>query len=446
VEFSLNRIQSRTRCVLSAAILAASFSMTTEAAAPNQPLDRVVAVVDDSVILDSEVTQGALDARHQLESRQQKVPSEDLLRAEVIRQLVLRNVQLGMVQRSGMPVDEQALNAALADIADKQGAPSLSAFQQAIDHQQAGGYARLRQQVSDDLRINRLRQSRVNARITINERDIDNFLASPQSAQINTPDFRTAHLRIALPENASDADLSQAATLADQINTDLQSNMSLEQVIARHNNARFPVGGGDMGWRKAAELPTEFAERIESLGIGQTTGPMVAADGIHLIKLLEQRSAEKTIVHQWQVRHILISPNDVVSPADAAARINDLYKRLQQGESFDTLAKTYSNDTGSSRNGGSLDWVSPNEMVPAFEDMIKKTTVGDFSAPFQSPFGWHVLQVQAERDQDMTEQFRRGMARQILFQRKYQQELDNWLREVRATAFVEIRGDDAKSS
>lgn len=443
--FSLNRIPSRTRSVLSAALLAASLGFAAHAAEPVQPLDRVVAVVDDSVILDSEVSRGVIDARRQLQARQQQVPSDDLLRAEVIRQLVLRNVQLGMVQRSGVPVDEQALTAAMTDIATKQGAPSLQAFQQALDRQQAGTYALMRQQVSDDLMINRLRQARVNARITVNERDIDNFLASPQSQQINSPEYRTAHFLVTLPPSPTAADQAEAQRIAAQVDADLRTNMSIEQVLARHNSPRFAVGGGDMGWRKADELPTAFAERIERLAVNQTTGPVVGADGVHIVKLLEQRSAEKTMVHQWQVRHILISPNDVVSPMDAEARVNDLYNRLKKGESFDTLAKTYSNDTASARNGGSLDWVSPNEMVPAFEDTIKKTPVGDFSAPFQSQFGWHILQVQAERDQDMTEQFRRGMARQILFQRKYQQELDNWLREARAAAFVDVKESNPAS-
>ncbi|MEY2864434.1 MAG: peptidyl-prolyl cis-trans isomerase [Pseudomonadota bacterium] len=439
----MNRIQSCSRLILSTGILLSALSLTPAFAV--DPLDRVVAVVDDTVILDSDVVNGIADARHQLDTRQQSIPSDERLRAEVIRQLVLRDVQLGMIQRSGMTIDDSTLNAALADIAEKQGAPSLSAFQQALDHQQIGNYARLRKQVGEDISINRLRQQRVSARITISESDIDNFLASPQSAQLAAPEFRTAHLRVGLPNNPTAADIAQAATLADQINTDLNKGISPEQIMTRYNSEQFPVGGGDMGWRKLDELPSEFSARIEALTPNQTTGAMSAADGIHIVKLLERRSTEKTIVHQWQVRHILISPNDVVSPADAEARIQALYKRLQKGESFDTLARTYSNDTGSRRNGGSLDWVSPNEMVPVFEDYIKKTAVGDFSAPFQSQFGWHILQVQAERDQDMTEQFRRSMARQMLFQRQYPQELDNWLREVRAAAFVEIRGVDGKS-
>lgn len=439
----MNRIQSCTRLILSTGVLLSALSLTPAFA--TDPLDRVVAVVDDAVILDSDVVNGVIDAQRQLEARQQPVPTPERLRAEVIRQLVLRHVQLGMIQRSGMTTDDATLNAALADIAEKQGAPSLSAFQQGLDAQQAGNYARLRKQVGDDININRLRQQRVSARIPISESDIDNFLASPQSAQIASPEFRTAHVRVGLPAAPTDADLTQAATIAEHINTDLNNGVSLGQIMTRYQSEQFPVGGGDMGWRKMDELPSDFATRIEALKPNQTTGAIRAADGVHIIQLLERRSTEKTIVHQWQVRHILISPNDVVSPADAETHIQALYKRLQKGESFDTLARTYSNDTGSRRNGGSLDWVSPNEMVPVFEDHIKKTAVGDFSAPFQSQFGWHILQVQAERDQDMTEQFRRSMARQMLFQRQYPQELDNWLREVRAAAFVEIRGIDGKS-
>lgn len=407
------------------------------------PLDGVAVVVDDKVILSSDIDLAIADARRQLASRQQAMPSDETIRAEVTRQLIMRKVQLDLAERSGMTVDDQTLNAALSEMAQQRGAPSLVAFQQGLDARQMGAYARLRQQVREDLTINRLRQQRVSARVRISERDIDNFLASPQSQAALETEYRIAHLMIKLPNTGGDAALAQAMATGEKIAKDLNSNIPFDQIIKTYHSDALPVGGGDMGWRKPSEVPTNLAPILEQLAAGQISTPIPTADGVHILKMLDRRGAQNVKVHQWDVRHILISPNDVVSQADAQARAEELYKRLQQGGNFDTLAKTYSNDPGSARNGGSLGWVSPGEMVPEFEATIRKTPVGDFSTPFQTQFGWHILQVQAERDQDISEQYRRGIARQTLFQRKFDQELDNWLREIRANAYVDIRNQNS---
>jgi len=435
VELSLNLAAKRR--VLSAGLLALTLGCATAQA---EIIDRVVVVVDNAAILQSDIDNAVQETRGQLQVRGQSIPPDTVLRNEVTRQLILRNIQLGLIKRAGLTIDDRSLNTALTDLAEKQGAPSLSAFQQALDQRQAGSYARLRQQMREDLSINRLRQQQVGSRIKISDRAVDNFLASPQSQLYMSDELRTAHFLVQLPEQRTDDDLQKANAIAEQIRAALQAGQSIQQVLATHaDEAVYPVGGGDMGYRKPAELPSIFAEPIEQLQVDQVTPPIVAADGIHVIKLIDRRGAERTIIPQWQVRHILISPNEVVSLADAKSRIDSLYKRLQAGEDFDTLAKTFSNDPGSAGNGGSLGWVSTGEMVPAFDEMMQKTSVNDFSTPFQSQFGWHILQVQGERQQDVTEQYRRNIARQTLYQREFEQELDNWLREIRAAAYVEVK-------
>lgn len=442
VKVSLNLAAKRR--IWSAAILMAA--LTSPMAYADSLVDRVVVVVDNTAILQSDVDTAIQEARSQLQAREQAIPSESVLRAEVTRQLILRNIQLGLIKRAGLSVDERSLNAAIAALAEKQGAPSLSAFQQALDQRQAGSYARLRQQMSEDLSINRLRQQQIGSRIKISDRAIDNFLASPQSQLYLSDELRTAHFLVKLPEQPTADDLQKAGLIAEQVRAALQSGQSITQVLAAQaSETIYPVGGGDMGYRKPAELPSVFAEPIEQLDVNQVTAPIVGAEGIHVIKLLDRRGAERTIVPQWQVRHILISPNEVVSLADAKSRIDSLYQRLQKGEDFDTLAKTFSNDPGSAGDGGSLGWVSTGEMVPVFDEVMQKTPVNDFSTPFQSQFGWHILQVNGERQQDVTEQYRRNIARQTLYQREFEQELDNWLREIRATAYVEIKNTKAES-
>ncbi|MEC7119322.1 MAG: peptidylprolyl isomerase [Pseudomonadota bacterium] len=443
MEFPLNLIAQRR--LLSATLLAGALALSTAHA--NTTLDRVVAVVDSTAILESDVNKAMQERRAQLSARQQPIPPEEALRQIVLQQEILRQIQLGLVKRGGLTIDDNALNAAITELAQQQGAPSLMAFQQALDQRQAGSYARLRQQMREDLSINRLRQQQVGSRVRISDRAIDNFLASPQSQIYLSDELRTAHFRVTLPEQATETDLQRATEIAIQVQQALQTDKTIQQVLdTQANQDAYPVGGGDMGFRKPAELPTMFAEPIEQLEVGQVTAPIRAADGIHVIKLLDRRGAERTIIPQWQVRHILISPNEVVSLADAKSRIDSLYERLQQGEDFDTLAKTFSNDTGSARDGGSLGWVTTGEMVPSFDTMMQKTEINDFSTPFQSQFGWHILQVQGKRQHDITEQYRRNVARQALYQREFEQELDNWLREVRASAFVELKDQAQPSS
>ncbi|MFA9202997.1 MAG: peptidylprolyl isomerase, partial [Flavobacteriales bacterium] len=376
VKVSLNLAAKRR--IWSAAILMAA--LTSPMAYADSLVDRVVVVVDNTAILQSDVDTAMLEARSQLQAREQAIPSESMLRAEVTRQLILRNIQLGLIKRAGLSVDERSLNAAVAALAEKQGAPSLSAFQQALDQRQAGSYARLRQQMSEDLSINRLRQQQIGSRIKISDRAIDNFLASPQSQLYLSDELRTAHFLVKLPEQPTADDLQKAGVIAERVRVALQSGQSIAQVLAAQaSETIYPVGGGDMGYRKPAELPSVFAEPIEQLEVNQVTAPIVGAEGIHVIKLLDRRGAERTIVPQWQVRHILISPNEVVSLADAKSRIDSLYQRLQKGEDFDTLAKTFSNDPGSAGDGGSLGWVSTGEMVPVFDEVMQKTPVNDFS-------------------------------------------------------------------
>lgn len=440
MEFALKPFSLRAN-LLACAVFALSSNIASSQAA--EPLDGIVAVVDNSMVLASEVDTALAETKTQLAARKQTVPPEDFLRNEVTKQLILRKIQLEMIKNGGLTVDNDTLNNAMAEMAQKQGAPSLSAFQKAVDAQRAGGYAALRERLREDLSITRLRQQRVNSRVQITERDIDNFLASPESQEVLATEYRVAHVMVKLPANASINDQARAAEIAQTIDNDLKTGMPVEQVIRKNDSERFVVGGADMGWRKPEELPPVFADNIASLSAGETTGVLPNAEGVHIIQLLDRRGAENVKVHQWQVRHILIAPNDVISLEDAQNRIETLYQRLQKGAAFDELAKTYSNDPGSARKGGSLDWVSLGEMVPAFESVMRKTPIGDFSTPFQSPFGWHILKVDGERDQDVSEQYKRGIARQTLFSRQYDQELDNWLREIRANAYVNLRNTPA---
>ncbi len=210
-------------------------------------------------------------------------------------------------------------------------------------------------------------------------------------------------------------------------------------MAATHSNAETALKGGDLGWRKAAQLPTLFAEPVAKMQAGEVAGPFRTPSGFHLIKLLEKRGGEEMKVPQWQVEHILIKPTEILASEDARQKLEDIRARLLAGAKFSDLARTYSDDAGSARQGGSLGWVSAGEMVPEFDAMIRKAPLNQLSEVFQTPYGWHILQVTGSREHDVSEQYRASLARQALFARQYDEELASWMRELRNEAFVEIR-------
>ncbi|WP_420535103.1 peptidylprolyl isomerase [Acinetobacter populi] len=403
-----------------------------------QVVDQVVAVVDSSVILKSDLDQAVDVVRQQLQQQGQTVPPEQILRKNVLDQLILRQVQVEQVKRFGIQPDPEALNNAVSAIAKQEGYSSLETFQQHVDSTGAGRYALLREQVAEDLNVTRLRQQQVMSRIKISDRDVDNFLKSPQGQAVLGSQVRTLHVRIA-PKSANTT-TEEVNNVAAQVKQALNGSDDVQAIAKQFSNDKVDVQGIDMGFRALADIPADLAARVSGLEIGQTTDLIPANDGLHVLKLLERKADDKkALVNQYSTRHILIQPSEVISPEDAKQRIDQIYQRLQQGADFSELAATYSADPGSARNGGSLGWVTPGVMVPEFETVMKNTPVGQISQPFQTQYGWHILKVEDTRQVDMTNEYQRRMARQILGERQFDAEVDGWLREIRANAYVDIK-------
>lgn len=408
--------------------IALSSSMPTFA----QTSDEVVAVVDNSVILRSDLQQNVAEAKHQLEAQKRPVPPEQYLEQQALEQLILRQTQLEQVKRYNIKADEKSLNEAVLKVANQSGITSLEAFQQKLDKMAPGTYESLRKRIAEDLAITRLRQQIVMSRIKISDQDVANFLKTPQGQAALGSQVHVIHARIAGDSNIEG--------VAKQVRTALDSSNDIAAISKQFSTNSVKVEGADMGFRNLSEIPAELAARVTPLQVGQTSELITARDGIHVIKLLERKGSEqKAIIPQYQTRHILIQTSEVVSPDSAKEMINSIYNRLKAGEDFAVLAATFSNDSGSARDGGSLGWVSPGMMVPQFEEQMKSTPVGQISQPFQTQFGWHILQVTETRQQDMTQEYQERMARQILGERQFDAELDSWLREIRNNAFVEIK-------
>ncbi|MCO8045480.1 peptidylprolyl isomerase [Acinetobacter bohemicus] len=409
--------------------LCLSSAMTTFAIA--QPKDEVVAVVDNSVILRSDLAQSVAEVTHQLQKQNKQVPPQPYLEQQALEQLILRQAQLEQVKRYNIRPDEKALNEAVLKVAHDSGSSSLEAFQQKLDAMAPNTYASLRNRIAEDLALNRLRQQIVTSRIQISDQDVKNFLNTPQGQALLGSQVHVLHLRITG---------KHAAQVVNQVKNELSKTNDIQAISKKYTSAGVQVEAADMGMRNLAEVPAELAARITTLQPGQTSELITAADGVHVLKLVERKGGEKkALVPQYLTRHILIQPSEVVSPENAKQMIDSLYNRLKQGEDFTVLASTFSSDPGSARDGGSLGWVSPGVMVPEFEERMKNTPVGQFSTPFQSQFGWHILQVTDTRQQDMTQEYQERMARQILGERQFDAELDSWLREIRNNAYVEIK-------
>ena len=408
--------------------LALSSSMSLFA----QPTDQVVAVVDNSIILKSDLDQSIAEIKHQLETQKKTVPPAQYLQQQALDQLILRQAQLEQVKRYNIKPNEKELNEAVLKVAAQSGNKSLEVFQQKLDAIAPNTYESLRNRIGEDLAVNRLRQQMVMSRIKISDQDIENFLKTPQGQAALGNQVHVLHVRISGKQDVE--------KVAKEVQAALKESNDIASIDKKFTSANVKVESADMGFRNLSEIPSELAARVSPLQTGQITDLITVSDGIHILKLLERKGAEqKALVPQYQVRHILIQPSEVVSPENAKQQIDSIYNRLKAGEDFAVLASTFSNDPGSARDGGSLGWVNPGVMVPEFEAKMKSTPVGQMSAPFQSQFGWHILQVTDTRQQDMTREYQERMARQILGERQFDAELDSWLREIRSNAFVEIK-------
>lgn len=402
--------------------------------------DRIVAVVGKSVILKSDLTQGVAQATTQLSAQQKDVPPQNVLQSQILNQLIIQNAQLELVKRYGIQADEKTLNEAVLKVAQQSGAKSLEAFQQQVDKNSPGAYESLRGQIAQDIAVQRLRQQQVMSRIKISDQDVDNFLKSPEGQSIVGGDVHIIHVRV-----SGEASAEEIVTAAEQIKASLDQSNDYKAIEKQFNQGAIKVDVADTGFRPISQIPPELSTRISVIQPGQTTELIRVQDGVHILKLLDRKSNEqKALVPQFNTRHILIKTSEVVSPENAKQMIESIYNRIQSGQDFATLAATFSNDPGTARNGGSLGWVSPGAMVPEFDKTMQQIKVGELSKPFQTQFGWHILQVTDQRQHDMTKEYQQNIARQILGERQFDAELDSWLRELRTNTYVEVKDPNYK--
>ena len=427
-------------------------AIATSTASANTPVsvrestNGMIALVNDTPILKSQLVSAMATAQARIQASGQPAPSAQRLQNDVLNSLILRQLQLDMVKRAGIRPDADVVNQSLARFAQSQGLTSLSQLQQTLDAKQPGSYASLRAQVIEEESLKALQQSQVANRVRITEQDIDAFLASPEAQRLQSAEYRTIHIRIPFSDDynrITESEKQTALQIAQQaknllMNTDDAQSVLDELSAGIAKNYVAPVQGGDMGYHEASGLPTDIAKQITPLNVGQVTEPQITPEGIDVVKLVDKRNNDNMIIPQWKVRHILIKTDEQNSDALAEQKINDLYEQLRHDADFSALASTYSNDPGSAGRGGDLDWVAEGQMVPEFEEMMKRTPKGDYSIPFKSQFGWHILKVEDTREKDVSDTIKRNLAREALYQRLAPQAQEDWLQELRANAYIQI--------
>jgi len=400
-------------------------------------MDRIVAVVGEDVITERELASRVELTRQQLAQRGAAPPGRNVLIRQVLERMVLERIQLQEAKRVGITIDEATLNRAMEDIARENNLNLLqlrsALLAEGVD------YGAFREQIRDELTIAQLRRRQVDSRLRVSEQEIDDLIAAESGAIDRGVRYRLAQILVALPQGADAATIGTARAKAEELLARARAGEDFAQLALQYSEAPDALEGGDLGWRDAGEIPTVFARAVILLRPGELSPILRSPSGFHVLKLLERAGTQIEAVVQIRARHILISPSRVITDEEALRQATQLYRRIQEGASFEDLARIHSNDAGSANRGGELGWLSQGETVPEFEAALMRLPIGQLSEPLQTQFGWHLIEVQERRRVDTSRELLRARAREVLQNRKREEESELWLRRLRDEAFVEYR-------
>ena len=404
------------------------------AAQGKQPLDRIVAVVDDGVILQSELNDAVRSVQQQYASNPGQLPPMDVLRRQVLDRLILMKLQVQRADDQGVRVSDADVDQAVAAVAqqNKMTADQLRAAVEA----DGNSFAAFRRQLSDQLVVQRLHDSVVHDQVSITDSEINNMLASPS---YKAGEVHLAHIQVSLPAGASAADIKAAQDKATQAMDAIKGGMDFHAAAIRYSDAQDALDGGDLGWRRMDEIPPAFADAVGTMKAGDVSPAMRGPTGFHILKLIEQRQPSRQVVQEFHARQILIRPSELVSPEQAHQKAEDIYNRIvNKHEDFAKLAKENSKDDTTANNGGDMGWFMQNDWGATISQHLGELKDDQISPPFQSEAGWHILERLGTRQSDRTDEMERNQARQAIGNRKAEQAYDDYLREMRSGAYVNI--------
>ncbi|HLD08957.1 MAG TPA: peptidylprolyl isomerase [Methylophilaceae bacterium] len=403
-------------------------------------IDRIVAVVDQAVVTENELIDRIRTVSAQIEKQGKQLPPLEVLQKQILERLINDRLQLQFAAQTGLRVDDSQLEKTIERIAE-QNKLSMPDFKAALE---ADGisYRKFREDIRTEIILARLREREVDNRINVTEAEIDNFLTTQSSRGEVQDEFEISHILIRTPEESTPEDLQKLRSKADQALKQLQDGADFGQVSAKFSEAPDALEGGNLGWKTATQIPALFLEALKPMQVGQLTSILRSPNGFHILKMTNRRGGSSVLmINQTHVRHILIKLSEVVSEVEGKHRLDTIKERLDNGKDFTEMARQYSEDASAAK-GGDLGWVNPGDTVPQFEKAMNVLKPGEISEPIQSPFGWHIIQVLERRKQDMTKEAARLKARQEIRMRKSEEAYQDWVRELRDRAYVEIHLED----
>ncbi|MAS81054.1 MAG: molecular chaperone SurA [Legionellales bacterium] len=404
------------------------------------PLDRIVAIVNDDVIMQSELEKKVRSIRGQLQQQGTQLPPASILERQVLDKMIENRIQLQMAGRTGVKVDDEFLNQTINNIA-AENQVSLSQFREILEEDEYN-YEQFRENIRNEIKLSQLRKRQVENRIIVTEKEIDIFIANEDFQGTNQTEIKISHILLALPSEATPNEITQVLQVATQVREDLLSGAEFIDTAKSISNGANAENGGDLGWRKLEDVPSLFVDHISDMKKDDISELIQSSSGFHIIKISDIRSDKINIVQQTRSRHILIKPNDLISSEKARYKAALLKTRIESGDDFGLLAKGNSDDPGSAIKGGDLGWTSPGALVPEFQKMMDSIELGEVSKPFKTDYGWHILEVLERREHDNSESIRRGKARFAIKNRKLEEAMQNWTRQLRDEAYVEYRLDE----
>ncbi len=410
---------------------------TLNAQAAPVKIDGIAAIVNEEAVTLSELDNEIKTVKAQLQQQKSSQPSDAALQRQVLERLIVIHLKQQLADRNNIIIDDETLNRAISSIA-KQNNISLAQLRNVIERD-GFDFNLYRENIRHEILHTRLRQRYVDNRINITSAEIELFLKQQEKSGGNENEYQLNHILISIPEGASAETIQTAKQHAQAILDRLAKGEPFAELAIAESDSQQALSGGDLGWRKLGEIPSLFANIVVDMKKGDVSTLIRNPSGFHIIKLNDERGGDRHMVNQSHVRHILIKTDEVTDDNAALHKVEELKSRIEQGDDFNLIAKAHSDDKGSAAKGGDLGWASPGQMVPAFEKVMNDIAPNKISDPFQSPFGWHILEVLERRTQDDTDQYKRNIARQQLFERKVSEEEELWLRQLRDEAYVEIR-------
>ena len=409
---------------------------TTISASEIVDYNRIIAIVNGDIVTASELKDELGRIILQLREKGVTLPAQNILEKQVLEKVILQRLQLQEAEAAGINTSDEELNRAIKSIATRNNL-SLRGFRDVLE-QEGITYSGFRESLRKDITLKRVRSYKIDKKIKVSEREIDNLLINRENEKQNN-EYHLRHILISIPEEATDKQINTATKKANRVLKELRAGGDFSKIAASNSSSSTALDGGDLGWRKAGALPSLFSRIVPEMQMGEVSDIINSASGLHIIKLEARRGVGgKHIIDQTKVRHILIKTNQLVSNADAENRLLQLRERIVGGDDFALLAKANSDD-GSARKGGDLGWMISSDLVPEFAEVMEKSSINSVSMPFKSRFGWHILEVLERRKHDDTQNFLRSEIKKQIHARKLEEESQMWLQRLRDEAYIEYR-------